>query len=112
VLHALGVVGVTTVLHGTFDISSTTQRIALGFGVENLACGLLALLPLPPLELGVALWSTLPRSAGSRRLAAHLLEEQWSIAIVLVLLIVPLVGEGPLLLALIDSAAGHILRAI
>jgi hypothetical protein len=109
-LHFLDAV---SVLHGTqFITTSATQRIALGFGVENLGCGLLALLPLPPLELGVALWSALPRTAGTRRLAHRLLEEQWSIAIVLVLLLLPIGGEQPLLLQLLDSVAGDILRAI
>jgi len=85
------------------------QQIALGFGIINLACGLLVLLPLPPLELGVALWSTLPRSPGARRMAYRLLEEQWSVAIVLVLLLFPLAGEQPALLQLVDSLGNRIL---
>jgi hypothetical protein len=102
-----------SVLHGSQGVASSAgQRIALGFGIENLACGLLALLPLPPLELGVAVWSVLPRSPGARRMAYRLLEEQWSIAIVLVLLLLPLAGEQPLLLQLIDNIGGDILRSI
>ncbi|HTW18951.1 MAG TPA: hypothetical protein VME70_01925 [Mycobacteriales bacterium] len=101
------------VLHGSQSLATDAgQRIAIGFGIENLACGLLALVPVPPLELGVALWSTLPRSSGSRRLAYHFLEEQWGTAIVLVLLIVPLGGEYPLLLQLIGDVADRILHAL
>ncbi|HTR68660.1 MAG TPA: hypothetical protein VMH41_00345 [Mycobacteriales bacterium] len=101
------------VLHGSqVVVTSNAQRIALGFGVINLACGLLVLLPLPPLELGVALWSILPRSAGARRLAYRLLEEQWSIVAVLVLLLLPLAGEQPALLQLVGGLGDRILSAI
>ena len=101
------------VLHGTqFITSSFAQRVALGFGIENLGCGLLALVPIPPLELGVALWSTLPRSPGARRMAYRVLEEQWGIAIILVLLVVPLAGEQPALLQLIGSLGDRIVNAI
>jgi len=102
-----------TVLHGTQGIAASFgQRVALGFGVENLACGLLALVPLPPLELGVALWSTLPRSPGSRRLAYRVLEEQWGIVVLLVLLVIPLAGESPALLQLVGGVADRILHAL
>jgi hypothetical protein len=45
-------------------------------------------------------------------MAYRLLEEQWSIAIVLVLLLLPLAGEQPLLLQLIDNIGGDILRSL
>jgi hypothetical protein len=76
----------------------------------NLACGLLALLPIPPLELGVLLWSRLPRSPGARRLAYHLLEEQWGVAVVLLFLLLPLAGQQPLLLELINDVSRAIFR--
>ncbi|MDQ1706199.1 MAG: hypothetical protein QOF18_2565, partial [Frankiaceae bacterium] len=60
---------VSSVLHGTFAFGSVAEQVGLGFAMVNLACGLLALVPIPPLELGVVLWSRLPRSAGARRLA-------------------------------------------
>jgi hypothetical protein len=77
-----------------------------------MARGLLVLLPLPPLELGVALWSILPKSDGTRRFAYRLLEEQWSIVAVLVLLLLPLAGEQPALLQLIGSLGDRILSAV
>jgi hypothetical protein len=40
------------------------------------------------------------------------LEEPWGIAVVLVLLLLPLAGQTPLLLALIDDAAHPILTAL
>jgi hypothetical protein len=82
-----------SVLHGTQPFATSFgQRAALGFGMENLGCGLLSLVPIPPLELGVALWSQLPRSAGTRRFAYHLLEEQWGTGALLVLLLLGLTG--------------------
>lgn len=103
---------VASVLHGSDRFGAAGQEIALGFGVENLACGLLALVPVPPLEAGLAAWSRLPRSAGARRFAYHLLEEQWGVAALLVLLLLPLAGELPALLAVINSVGNAILGAV
>jgi hypothetical protein len=105
----LDLIRVSDILHGNVDIWTTAQQVAIGFGIMNLACGLLALLPLPPLELGVVLWSRLPRSAGARRFAYHLLEEQWGVAVVLVLLLLPLGGELPLILVLVNKLAEPLL---
>ncbi|MBV9487974.1 MAG: hypothetical protein JO246_18210 [Frankiaceae bacterium] len=113
VREAFDFVSTITVLHGTqFVAGDFLQRLALGFGIENLACGILALFPIPPLELGVALWSTLPKTPSSRRLAYRLLEEHWGILVVLVLLVLPLAGEFPLLLKLVGSIGDRILGAL
>jgi hypothetical protein len=110
---AFPVMSTISVLHGTQFVATTfAEKVALGFGVENLGCGLLALVPIPPLELGVALWSTLPRSAGSRRMAYRVLEEQWGIGILLLLLLLPLAGEQPALLQLVAGIADKILHAL
>lgn len=102
-----------SILHGSQVIATTVgQRVALAFGVVNLGCGLLALVPVPPLELGVALWSTLPKSPGSRRLAYRALEEQWGVVLLLVLLLIPLAGEQPALLQLVGGVADRILHAL
>jgi hypothetical protein len=90
---------------------NAVQLIALGFAVENVACGLLALVPLPPLELGVALWSRLPKSPGARRIAYHVLEEHWGVGIVLLLILLPIGGLAPPLLAVIDAVGDAIFRA-
>jgi hypothetical protein len=95
----------TTILHGSLAPSSTAQAVTAGFTLINVACGLLALLPIPPLELGVILWSRLPRSPGARRFSYHLLEEQWGVAVVLLFLLLPLAGQQPLLLVLINDAS-------
>lgn len=102
------------VLHGSQALSglSVSEQMLLGFAMVNLGCGLLRLVPIPPLEMGVLLWSRLPRSAGSRRLAYRLLEEPWGIVVLIVLLLVPLAGEQPLLLRVLSDAADPILHAI
>jgi hypothetical protein len=105
-------ISTVAILHGSQHAVGFGQQVALGFGIENLACGVLVLLPIPPLELGVALWSTLPKSAGARRMAYRFLEEQWGIAVVLVLLVLPLAGQQPLLLQLVGSLGDRILGAL
>jgi hypothetical protein len=104
------VIDATSVLHGSGTFGRFGMDVAAGFGMVNLACGLLALLPIPPLELGVILWSRLPRSPGSRRFAYHLLEEAWGVAAVLLFLLLPLAGQQPLLLALINDATTAIFK--
>jgi len=105
-------INASDVLHGSVALGSSGAQIAVGFAVVNLACGLLALAPIPPLELGVVLWSRLPRTPGARRFAYHLLEEAWGIVIVLVGLLLPLAGQPPFLLALIDIVSDPILRLV
>ena len=58
------------------------------------------------------LFSRLPRTPSARRFAYHLLEEAWGIVIVLVGLLLPLAGQPPFLLALIDTVANPILRLV
>jgi hypothetical protein len=105
-------ISVASVLHGSLHGGTTGEKVALGFGMENLACGVLALVPIPPLEAGVVVWSRLPRSPGARRIAYHLLEEQWGVAILLVLLLLPLAGELPALLMLVNAVGNAILDAL
>jgi hypothetical protein len=109
----LHVVNLSALLHGD-DVSllSVGQRIALGFAATNLACGLLALVPIPPLEAGVWLWSRLPRSPGARRMAYHLLEEAWGVAALLVLVLLPLGGGRPVLLAVLDAVGDPLLKLV
>jgi hypothetical protein len=107
-LHGLDV---STVLHGSVDTGYLGRNVALGFAMVNLACGVLALVPIPPLELGVIVWSRVPRSPGARRVAFHVLEEQWGVAVILLLLLLPLAGQPPALLAVINAIGGAVLDA-
>jgi hypothetical protein len=103
---------VSMVLHGTLHTSFFLRDLTLGFAMVNLACGVLALVPIPPLELGVIIWSRLPRSPQARRIAYRVLEEQWGVAVILVLLLLPLAGQPPALLAVINAMSRPLLDAL
>lgn len=105
-----GSLDLSSVLHGSGTFGTVGLDVSAGFAAINIACGLLALWPIPPLELGVLLWSRLPRAAGARRLAYHLLEEAWGVAVALLFLLLPLAGQQPLLLVLINDVSQAIFR--
>lgn len=109
----LHLVDLSALLHGS-DVAGlpVSQKIALGFAATNIACGLLALVPIPPLEAGVWLWSRLPRTPGARRVAYHLLEEAWGVAVLLVLLLLPLGGGPPVLLAVLNAVGDPLMRLV
>ena len=103
------------VVHGEDPISvlapTFAEKVAIGFGIENLAVAVLSLVPIPPLPTGVALWSVLPRTPGARQTVYHLLEEHWGIAALVVLFLIPLGREGPLLLVVVTDIVDAILHA-
>jgi hypothetical protein len=105
-----GFLDLTSVLHGSGTFGKVGLDVSAGFAAINIACGLLALWSIPPLELGVLLWSRLPRAAGARRLAYRLLEEAWGVAVTLLFLLLPLAGQQPLLLELINDASRAIFK--
>jgi hypothetical protein len=105
-------VTLTDILHGTYPLGGTGAQVAVGFGAVSLGCALLELVPVPPLLLGILLWSRLPKTAGARRFAYHLLEEAWGVVVILVGLLLPLAGQRPLFLALLDIAADPLLRLV
>lgn len=100
----------TSVLHGSGTFGKVGLDVSGGFAAVNIACGLLALWPIPPLELGVLLWTRLPRSPSARRIAYHLLEEAWGVAVALLFLVIPLAAEQPLILVLINDASRAIFK--
>jgi Zn-dependent protease len=89
------------VLHGAVGPTMWAQ-FTLSVAVGLLCFGLLALVPLPPLD-GYRL---IP-SAACRRLSAV---ERYGVVVVLLLLIVPIAGRPPLQVAL-DLVAGPLVRA-
>jgi hypothetical protein len=103
-------VALTPALHGDYQGLPLLTGLCIGAGAINLAFGLLCMVPIPPLPMGVLVWSRLPRTPQSRRMAYHLLEEQWGIAALLVLLIVPIVDGQSVLLALVDAVGDALLR--
>lgn len=99
-------------LHGRTLAVDGVPLILLEAGAAALAVALLALLPLPPLDAGRALFSVAPRNQGWQRARHWLIEQNIGLVAVLVLLIIPIAGERPLLLVLIDTLARPILDAI
>lgn len=108
-LDVFAVLDLSSILHGSVHVPDTAQALTVGFGAVNFGCAVLALVPLPPLEMGAVLWGRIPRTPGARRVAYHLLEEQWGVAVVLLLLLLPLAGQQPVLLVLIDAIGGGVL---
>ena len=87
-------------------------RVLLVLAVVLLACGLLALIPLPPLDGGHVLFALGPRSPGWQKADHYLRDQNWGVAVVLVLLLLPLVGRRPLLLVLIDTIGRPVVSAL
>jgi Zn-dependent protease len=100
---------VPSVLHGEVTGLSAAQSVALLFAVTCVSFGLLALLPLPPLDGGRVLFAVAPRTIGWQRAAYRLQEQNWGVLVLLALLLLPLGQEGPLLLVIVDAAASPLL---
>lgn len=97
-------------VRGSVVLGSAAQTAALLFGLENLAMGLLALVPLPPLDGGRVLFALGPRSPGWQRAEYVLREQNWGILAVLLLLALPLAGALPPLLFLVDQMGSLLLH--
>lgn len=91
---------------------SHLQQLLLALAIANLALGVLSLLPIPPLEGGDVLFSFAPPSRNWQRLRYHLAEQNWGVAVVLLLLLLPIAGNAPPLLALIDVVVHAILGGL
>jgi hypothetical protein len=104
--------------HGSAFVSLPTRvgshphlHYQLGFGqvalflagVEWLTMGVLAIMPLPPLDGGKLLFALAPKTLGWQRARFRLDEENWG-ALILLILVLPVLVRVPLLL----SFLGHI----
>lgn len=98
-IGATGLIPAT--LHGSYVIDGGPMLLLFA-GVELLSMGVLALIPLPPLDGGRILFLYAPRTAGWQKAEYHLAEQNVGTVILLVLLIIPLAGQNPLLLFLLD----------
>lgn len=79
-------------------------------GTEWLAMGILAIMPLPPLDGGKLLFALAPRSLGWQRAHFRLDEENWGTLILLVLAL-PIFGE-PLLVSFLSTMVDPLVRLI
>lgn len=108
---ALSIAGVSDVLLGRLP-APPAAAVPLGFATVNLAMAVLSLIPLPPLVGGRLLFAYAPRTQGWRNAEYRLVEQNWGVAIVLVLLLLPLAGGVPLLLFLIDTLTAPVLAVV
>lgn len=97
----LSVVGPLNVIRGL--PLPAGQAFLLAAGVEALAVGVLALVPLPPLTGWRVLMQFAGRSLGWQRARLYLEERNFGVLALLVLLILPIGVGGPLLLDFVDA---------
>ena len=83
----------------------------LYFTLVNVGCAVLALVPLPPLEGNRALWSLAPRSAGWQRARYYSEEQNYGLAVLVVLLLPIFSGVG-LLMRVVHAVGRPVLRAL
>ncbi len=79
-------------------------------GIELLAMGVLAILPIPPLDGGRLLFLLAPRTAGWQRMRYRLEEDNWGALIVLVLAFP--IGRHPIILSIMDGIIGPLIRTL
>lgn len=107
----LGLLDLSSAVHGSIVGLPFAQLTLLLFAMENLAMGFLSFIPLPPLEGAAVLFRLAPRSRGWQLAEYRLAEQNWGVGILLVLLILPLYGGEPLLIALLNAIIHPILSA-
>lgn len=81
-------------------------------GCAQLYFGALSLVPLPPLDGGRVLFALAPRSPGWQKASYYLIEQNVGVAVVLALLLLPLGGNGPVLLHVLDTVLRPLLGVI
>ena len=86
-----------------------TSKVMLLLSMSFVFTGLLALVPLPPLLAGRALFALAPQSPGWRKAEHYLVGQNFGTLAVLLLLLLPLGGEQPLLPTLLDLIARALL---
>lgn len=81
-------------------------------GASQLYLGVLALVPLPPLDGGRLLFALAPRTHGWLRAEHQLVERNIGVAVLLALLLIPLGGPVPILPDVLDSLLAPLLRLL
>ena len=101
--RGLGQTGIVpATLHATYLPESPGHTLLLFAGIELVAMAVLALIPMPPLDGGRILFLYAPRSSGWQKAEYRLAEQNIGTAILLALMLIPLAGQDPLLLFLVD----------
>lgn len=95
------------------DVFGPSGRFVLvEIGVSNIVLAVLSLVPLPPLDGSRILFGLGPRSIGWHRAQYRLVEQNWGVAVLLALLLIPLTGRQPLLLVLLDALSAPIVALL
>ena len=97
--------------NGLTDVFGAGPTMLLCAGVATLGVAFLAVVPVPPLDGGRFLLAVAPASPGWQRVR-YWGEQNWGVAVLLGLLLIPLSSDGSLLLVLFDAAAGPLLGVI
>ncbi|MDQ1485035.1 MAG: hypothetical protein QOJ62_728 [Actinomycetota bacterium] len=110
--------GLLDVVHGAAWASSSLHyvlpfgQVALFLaGVEFLAMGILALVPIPPLDGGKLLFALAPRRGGWQRAGYRLDEENWGVLILLVIGL-PVLVRKVLLVSLLGAMVDPLVRLV
>lgn len=102
----------TTVLQNGASGLPPLSKVLVLAGLVHLFVGLLSLVPLPPLDGGRLLFARAPRTQGWQKAELYLVEKNLGLVAVLVLLLLPLAGQLPLLLALLSAVGGPVVRGL
>jgi hypothetical protein len=87
------------------------QGFFVGMGIQMLGMAVLALVPLPPLPGWRLLELLSTNSVGWQRAKHYLVENNIGVLALLVLIILPLGGQRPILVLILDGAVGSLLDA-
>lgn len=102
----------TTVLQDGAGGLPAGPRVLLLVGLVHLFTGLLALVPLPPLDGGRLLFALAPRTLSWQRAEDYLVERNLGVVALLVLLLLPLGGRLPLLPTLLSAVGRPLVRLL
>ncbi len=105
---ALGTEPSALLRQGAAPLALDARALLLG-GAMWLFVGLLTLVPLPPLDGGRLLFGLAPRTLGWQKAEHYLVERNYGIAALLILL-VPFGGSRTLLLSVLDVVATPLIR--
>lgn len=94
---ALASFGLLRAVTGPESANPFIGKVLLFFGLVNVACAVLSLVPLPPLEGNRALWSLAPRTPGWARARYYSEEQNYGVAALVVLLLPLFSGVGLLM---------------
>jgi len=88
------------------------QAFFYSFGLEALGIAVLGLVPLPPLPGWRLLELASTGSLGWQRARHYLVDNNLGVLALLILLVLPLGGSGPLLINILDTAIGSLLGTV